>query len=98
MAEKEGKLLGDFENKIEQLVLFCNSLKEENKRLKKEALESNKEIEFLRLSMEKLNLKYANLKIAKSLTSEDSEAVSDAKKRLSRLVRDVDKCIALLKR
>jgi hypothetical protein len=44
---------------------------------------------------EGLSKSYTNLKLAKMISASDSE-VSDAQQRLLKLVRDVDRCIALL--
>ncbi|MBQ1973160.1 MAG: hypothetical protein II222_02250 [Paraprevotella sp.] len=53
-------------------------------------------IKELRSEIGTLNANYANLKLAKMIEIGDQE-IKDAKSRFSKLVRDVDKCIALLK-
>ncbi len=99
MADKEEKLLAEFEAKVRRLVFFCDSLKMENKQLRTKVFNQGEEIKSLRLTMDELNAKYEDLKFAKSLVSDKSNDgdIENAKKRLSKLVRDVDKCIALLK-
>lgn len=76
---------------------LCDTLREENQRLKEELSQKNILVEELSDKAKQLKAKYDNLKFAKTLTSQDKEAVQETKQRLSKLVRDVDKCIALLK-
>lgn len=99
MADKEEKLLAEFEAKVRQLVFFCDSLKMENKQLRAKILDQGEEMKSLRLTLDELNAKCENLKFAKSFASDENSGgdVESAKRRLSKLVRDVDKCIALLK-
>ena len=42
-----------------------------------------------------LEVRYTNLKMARTISIHDKD-INDTKQRLSRLVREVDKCIALL--
>ena len=49
----------------------------------------------LQMKNEELQKQYDNLKLAKIISVSDSD-LDNAKKRLAKLVRDVDKCIALL--
>lgn len=97
MTEKDEKLLAEFEIRMRQLMYLCEVLQEENAQLKQELTEKNKEIDHLTSEVNMLKSKYDNLKFAKSFSSENQEDVQQAKKRLSGLVRDVDKCIAMLK-
>ncbi|MBB4037816.1 chromosome segregation ATPase [Dysgonomonas hofstadii] len=97
MTEKDGKLLAEFEIRMRQLMYLCDVLQDENTQLKQNLAEKNKEIDHLSSEVNKLRSKYDNLKFAKSFSSENQEDVQQAKKRLSKLVRDVDKCIAMLK-
>ncbi len=97
MTEKDEKLLAEFEIRMRQLMYLCDTLKEENASLKRELLQKNKTVEGLISDVEALKKKYDNLKFVKSLSSKEDEGVQQAKRRLSKLVRDVDKCIAMLK-
>ena len=45
--------------------------------------------------IKELETRYANLKMARMISVNDDE-IRDTKQRLTRLVREVDKCIALL--
>ncbi len=97
MAEKQEKLLSELEFRLRQLMYLCDSLKEENRGLRSQLEDRNGEINRINTQLEQLNLKYNNLKFAKTLIGTDQEGVDKAKQRLLKLVQDVDKCIALLK-
>lgn len=97
MAEKHEKLLSELEFRLRQLMYLCDSLKEENQSLRAQLEEKDGEVNRINTQLEQLNLKYNNLKFAKTLIGADQEGVDKAKKRLLKLVQDVDKCIALLK-
>ena len=95
MTEEEKKLLSTFESRLRHLIYLHDELKRENNRLK-ELLEEQKE-KNIRISEEvdKLKTDYANLKTATTISLNGSD-VKETKLRLSKLVREVDKCIALL--
>lgn len=97
MAEKHEKLLSELEFRMRQLMYLCDSLKEENQELKMQLDAKKKEVAHAKSELEQLNNKYSNLKYANTLVGGDSEGVEVAKKRLSKLVQDVEKCISLLK-
>ncbi|EGK02857.1 MULTISPECIES: hypothetical protein [Dysgonomonas] len=97
MTENDEKLLAEFEIRMRQLMYLCDTLKEENALLKQQLIQRNVTIESLTSEVEELKAKYDNLKFVKSFSSENKDDTLQAKKRLSKLVRDVDKCIAMLK-
>ena len=96
MAEYQDKLLIDLEVRIKQLMLLCDALKDENVRLKAEIQSKQQEIDSLTIELKQLKTKYDNLKLARTITAA-SVNVDDAGAKLSKLVREVDKCINLLK-
>ena len=67
-----------------------DSLKEENEKLKEE----NKKYKKINSEIEE---KYNNIKLAKSITG-NSDNSHTAKLKVNRIVREIDKCIALLNR
>jgi phage shock protein A len=97
MTKNDEKLLAEFEIRMRQLMYLCDTLKEENALLKQQLIQRNVTIESLTSEVEELKAKYDNLKFVKSFSSENKDDTLQAKKRLSKLVRDVDKCIAMLK-
>ncbi|MDR2683662.1 MAG: hypothetical protein LBB64_07325 [Dysgonamonadaceae bacterium] len=95
MTEKQSKLIYAFEERVHRLIAICDDLKRENTDLKLqiEALQrSQNELEEANKAMK---VKYDNLKIARIISAKQ-EDLKGAKNRLSRLVKEVDKCIALL--
>lgn len=70
-------------------------LKKENATLKQLLSEKEEEIVRMADSQKELEARYTNLKMARMISINDNE-LRDTKQRLSKLVREVDKCIALL--
>ena len=97
MAEEQNKLLADFELRMRQLMFLCDSLKAQNAALKEEVQRKDNTITLLSSDLQQLKTQYDNLKFAKAFSSGSNEEAQNAKQRLSKLVKDVDKCIALLK-
>ncbi|MBP1618922.1 MAG: hypothetical protein H6Q14_2749 [Bacteroidetes bacterium] len=97
MTDEQDKLLTEFQVRIRQLILFCDRLKSDNSKLSARLEEKDVEIKSLKEEVELLSIKYENLKMARALSSQDGPGAEKAKARLAKLVRDVDKCIAMLK-
>ena len=95
MNEEQVKLLGDFEFRTRQLIDRCNKLKAEIINLKDTIVLKDKEIAEAKEAVQNITSKYDNLKLAKKISINDDES-KESKKRLSNLVREIDKCIALL--
>ncbi|WP_288353757.1 hypothetical protein [uncultured Bacteroides sp.] len=95
MTEEDKKLLHTFEGKLRQLLFLYEGLRKENLSLRKEIDGKNAEIDELKSSWKELETKYINLKSARILSINDND-LRDTKQRLAKLVREVDKCIALL--
>lgn len=96
MTDENNKLLVDLEVRIKQVLFLCDSLKEENNRLKSEVITRQKQIDLAVKDLQQLKTKYDGLKTARTITAASVD-VDTAKLKLSRLVREVDKCINLLK-
>lgn len=97
MVDRQEKLLQELEVRMRQLMYLCDSLQEHNTQLKEDLADKNKEIAKLSSDLADMQEKYLNLKITKSLDSGTDEYRKEARAKLSKLVQDVDKCIALLK-
>ncbi|OJU34869.1 MAG: hypothetical protein BGN96_05255 [Bacteroidales bacterium 45-6] len=97
MTDEQEKLLTEFQVRIRQLMLFCDRLKSDNAKLSALLEEKDAEVKTLKEEVELLGIKYENLKMARALSSQDGQGAEKAKARLAKLVRDVDKCIAMLK-
>ena len=95
MTEEEKKLLNSFETQLRHLIYLHDELKRENAELKK-LLENEKlKNEKVQAQYDELEVSYKNLKTATAISLNGSD-VKETKLRLSKLVREVDKCIALL--
>ena len=97
MTDEQEKLLTEFQVRIRQLMLFCDRLKSDNAKLSALLEEKDAEVKTLKEEVELLGIKYENLKMDRALSSQDGQGAEKAKARLAKLVRDVDKCIAMLK-
>ncbi|MDR0937878.1 MAG: hypothetical protein LBN29_00775 [Mediterranea sp.] len=95
MTDEEKKLLSAFETRLRHLMYLHDELKRENARLSELLSEESRKNEELQALCAELQTNYANLKTATAISLHGSD-VKDTKLRLSKLVREVDKCIALL--
>ena len=95
MTEEEKKLLSTIETQLRHLMYLHDELKRENAGLRK-LLENEKlKNEKVQAQYDELEVNYTNLKTATAISLNGSD-VKETKLRLSKLVREVDKCIALL--
>ena len=74
---------------------MLESTEQENSLLIQELADKDKQIAQLEVSKKELEVKFTNLKMARTISLYDKD-IKDAKQRLTSLVREVDKCIALL--
>ena len=95
MTEDDKKLINVFEARLRQFMLMYDQLSEENSRLQSQITAKDAEIAHLQESVKDLEAMYANLKTARTIRLFDKD-IKDTKQRLSGLVREIDRCIALL--
>lgn len=95
MTDEDKKLLTAFEGKFRHFLFLYEELKKENESLKALLAEKEAELIMTENSRKQLEVGYANLKAARIISVNDNE-LRDTKQRLARLVREVDKCIAML--
>lgn len=95
MTEEDKKLLQTFEERLRHFMYLYHELKQENAKLRQLLVEKDNEAKQLENSRNELEAMYTNLKMARTISIHDKD-ISDTKQRLSRLVREIDKCIALL--
>ena len=89
------KTLATFETRLRQMLLRFQELKKENGELS-QLLESNKKtVAQLQEQLTQKQSDYDSLKMAKMIEITDSN-LDGAKERLSKLIREVNKCIAIL--
>ena len=84
-------------SKVEKLVHLHKKLQEDYESLAKENTDLIKIIEQQKINTNKLEEKNKVIKLAKTL-SETNENSLDIKLKINELVREIDKCIALLNR
>jgi predicted nucleic acid-binding Zn-ribbon protein len=95
MTEEDNLLLNDLKANTQQLFQQFNHLEEEITTLKNKVLSLKSEIELLEKDKLEMSQKNEQLKIATVLLSGvDENRV--AKQKINKLVREIDKCIALL--
>lgn len=97
MNASQVQIIEELNSRLERLIMMLDKEKEDKELLKKNNIELQKKIKMHQSRISELELKYANLKIAKSLLAENEDS-HDAKIRVNRIVREIDKCIALLNR
>jgi len=95
MTDPEKNLLIDFEYKVRQMIANHEKLKQEKHQLLGRIGDLEETISQSRQENRVLEQKYENLKLAKMLIVSEDEN-KDAKNRIQKLVREIDKCIALL--
>jgi len=95
MTDQEKNLLINFEYKVKQIIAKHEALKQEKQQLLAKNKDLEESINQLRRENQVLEQKYENLKLSKMLIASDDET-KDAKSRIQKLVREIDKCIALL--
>ena len=96
MTPEEEKTIRLLETRTRQLILKFTQLKEDNEELLEELVRKDSELQEVKKQNKLLEANYANLKMAKMLEVGDKD-IAAARQRIAKLVRDVDKCIALLK-
>lgn len=95
MTDEEKKLLSTFEARLRHLIYLHDELKRENAELKQQLEVKDQEFQKALDDYRELEQRYTDLKNATTISLNGSD-VKETKLRLSKLVREVDKCIALL--
>jgi predicted RNase H-like nuclease (RuvC/YqgF family) len=89
------KTLTDFETRVRQMILQFQELKKENGRLQDLLSEQAHEIDELKAKVTQAENDYNSLKMARMLEITDGN-LDEAKERLAKMIRQVNKCIAIL--
>lgn len=82
--------------KVQKIVSERNALEENIISLQERVAELELDLQQEKSSLEELEQKYKVLKLAKSLDGEKTESGKDLKLKINEMVREIDKCIALL--
>ena len=89
------KTITAFETRLRQMILRFQELKRENEELYTMVEKNEQDIKLLQEKLEQRQNDYNSLKMAKMIEITDGD-LDGAKERLSKLIRDVNKCIAIL--
>ena len=94
MTQNE-KTLATFETRVRQMLLRFQELKKENEELYQIVEKNKQDIKSLQEKLAQTEKDYNALKMAKMMEITDGD-LQNAKDRLARLIREVNKCIAVL--
>ncbi len=89
------KTIANFETRLRQMILRFQELKKENQELYAMVDKNEQNIKQLQAKLDQEQQNYNSLKMAKMIEITDGD-LDGAKERLSKLIRDVNKCIAIL--
>jgi cell division septum initiation protein DivIVA len=95
MTKDEENSLKIFETRVRQLILEYKDLKKDNYELRQQVETMKHVVEEKCMEIDKLKNDYATLKLSRMIDI-SSEDLNEAKSRIAKLIREVDKCIALL--
>ncbi len=95
MTNKYDELINAFEVKLRKLISEYELIREQNEQLKA-ALERKQE-DLMQAHQQILEVRnnYDRLRVARNLGTTEEERV-ESKRRINRIVREIDKCLALL--
>ncbi|PCH71213.1 MAG: hypothetical protein COC06_02170 [Bacteroidales bacterium] len=97
MDQEPNEIINSLKGKISELISLYQKSKQEKESLILEKLELMEKIEILKRERGELDHQYNTLKLAKTFTANSGDS-QEAKVNINRIVREIDKCIALLNR
>lgn len=95
MTEDHKRLLAVFEVRVRDLMALCDEQNHKINELKQMLSQKEAELQQALRRIDQLNTKCDSMLTARIVSSDEGD-VKSARMRLSKLVREVDKCIALL--
>lgn len=95
MEIKSIEIVSELRGQISRLISSYRSLKLEKEKLVREKMELIETVEALRRENEDYKHQYETLKLAKTFAGNSTDT-QQAKNKISQIVREIDKCIALL--
>jgi hypothetical protein len=94
--EHNDQIIVDLRDKFKQIITLCDSYRAENEILKKENEQIKNKLNQKENDLTDIEEKYNNLKTAKALVSLPGNESQEVKTNINRIVREIDKCIALM--
>jgi hypothetical protein len=95
MDSNHDQLVIRLKEKVDTIVSLLEKSEEDRNRLQKEKIQLSEQVRLRTTAFEELERRYETLKLAKAILG-SGENSHDAKIRVNRIVREIDKCIALL--
>ena len=89
------KTIVEFQTKVHALILQFQNLKKENEELYAMLEKNESDVRELRQQLQVKQMEFDAFKAAKMLEVSDGD-IQSARERLAKLIRDVNKCIAVL--
>ena len=89
-------ILIQLDTRVRQLIMQQKELIDEQENLRKQLSEKDDEIQKLQIQNKELKEQYSHLKMAKYIDMADND-VKDMRGRIRTMVRDIDRCISMLK-
>jgi len=97
MSESESQIFKQLKDKINRIIELYNKEKNKNYLLIKENQDLKERVKTAQQNLDDIQTKYDKLKIAKTIMA-SSINLNDARLKVNRMVREIDRCIALLNR
>jgi len=98
MDIRHDEIFSSLRQRIRSIISLYEEQKANVSELQKKNTDLQLQVTALENKLDDLDKKYENLKIAKVLSSVPGEDVHETKVQVNRIVREIDKCIALLNR
>ena len=95
MTEEQHDIIIKLRDKVRTLINLYEKTKKEKLSLQEDNSELLSNLSVKQKEIENLEKKYNTLKLAKAMSG-DSEESHEAKVKVNKIVREIDKCIALL--
>jgi len=95
MTVEQNKLLTSLDTEVRHLLILYRNLREEKEELARKLEETEGRLSGAKMIIKEWETKYENLKLAKTISVSEQE-VKKTQHNLSRLEREIEKCIALL--
>ncbi len=95
MDSDQNHLVSSLKKRIEMIVSMLEDSESEREVLRLEKNRLSEQVKMKTVALEKLEERYENLKLARAILG-SGESSHDAKIKVNRIMREIDKCIALL--
>lgn len=98
MVDPDTEMVVELGKRIDRLAELYRNARRENEMLRNEVSQLTRQLKEAVDSKAELEEQFNNVKMGKVLEGSSSEDVQQTKNRINQIVREIDKCIALLNR